>query len=85
MGLFSKLGQSTDLVEGMADRLGVDFADSIAADPEAEGRKFRRAVLNCSHCGNQAGCADLQAENAHLDEAPSYCRNRDMLAHRPKV
>lgn len=85
MGLFSKLGQSTDLVEGMADRLGVDFADSMAADPEMEVRKFRRAVLNCSHCDNQAGCADLQAANTHLDKAPSYCRNRDMLAHRPKV
>lgn len=85
MGLFSKLGQSTDLVEGMAERLGVDFADSIAKDPEAEGRKFRRAVMNCSHCDNQAGCVDLQAANSQLDEAPSYCRNHDMLAHRPKT
>ncbi|KPD11397.1 DUF6455 family protein [Phaeobacter sp. 11ANDIMAR09] len=85
MGLFSKLGQSTDLVEGMADRLGVDFGQNMAADPEAEGRKFRRAVMNCSHCTNQAGCADLQAANSHLDEAPSYCRNHDMLAHRAKV
>ncbi|MFC4215324.1 DUF6455 family protein [Pseudophaeobacter arcticus] len=85
MGLFSKLGQSTDLVEGMADRLGVDFGKSIVADPEAEGRKFRRAVMNCSHCTNQAGCADLQASHSHLEEAPGYCRNRDMLAHRPKT
>ncbi|MEP2718205.1 DUF6455 family protein [Pseudophaeobacter sp.] len=84
MGLFSKLGQSTDLVEGMADRLGVDFADDIVRDPETGGRKFRRAVLNCSHCSNQAGCADLQAETDHLAEAPDYCRNRDMLAHMPK-
>jgi len=84
MGLFSKLGQSTDLVEGMADRLGVELADSMAKDPEAEGRRFRRAVLNCSHCGNQAGCADLQAANSHLEEAPSYCRNRDMLTHMTK-
>lgn len=84
MGLFSKLGQSTDLVEGMADRLGIDYGEIVAKDPEAEGRKFMRAVLNCSHCSNQDGCAELQAQSSQLSDTPEYCRNRDMLSHMRK-
>ncbi|WP_417699207.1 DUF6455 family protein [Pseudophaeobacter sp.] len=84
MGLFSKLGQSTDLVEGMAERLGVDLIDGIAKDPAGEARKLRRAVQNCSHCTNQVGCSDLQARNSELASAPQYCRNRDTLAHMSK-
>lgn len=81
MGLFSKLGQSADLVEGMADRLGIDYGAVIAKDPEAEGRKFMRAVMNCSKCSNQDGCAELQAHSRQLTETPEYCRNSDMLTH----
>lgn len=84
MGLFSKLGQSTDLVEGMADRLGIDYGEVIARDPETEGRKFMRAVMNCSRCSNQEGCADLQAQCDHLLRTPNYCRNSDMLDHMRK-
>ena len=84
MGLFSKLGQSADLVEGMADRLGIDYGEIIARDPEAEVRKFMRAVMNCSHCTNQDGCADLQAQNPALVQSPDYCRNGDMLEHMRK-
>ncbi|EBA16324.1 hypothetical protein RSK20926_21400 [Roseobacter sp. SK209-2-6] len=79
MGLFSKLGQSTDLVEGMADRLGIDYGEVVARDPETEGRKFMRAVLNCSKCSNQDGCAKLQAQSDQLATTPDYCRNTDML------
>ncbi len=84
MGLFSKLGQSTDLVEGMADRLGIDYGELIAKDPEAEGRKFRLAVMNCNHCSNQSGCAELQAVTQKLSETPGYCRNSHMLSHMRK-
>ena len=79
MGLFSKLGQSADLVNGMADRLGVDLSGPISHDPEMEAQKYRRAVLRCSNCSNQDGCIGLQAKSSHLDQAPSYCMNTDMF------
>lgn len=81
MGLFSKLGQSTDLVEGMAERLGIDYADVIAKDPETQGPKFMRAVMSCSHCTNQDGCVKLQENCSELETAPGYCRNGELFDH----
>ncbi|OBY27551.1 DUF6455 family protein [Leisingera sp. JC1] len=81
MGLFAKLGRSSDLVQGMASRLGIDYGGIVAADPQAQGQKYMRAVLRCSTCRNQDGCSDLQRETTELAEAPSYCRNAQLLAH----
>jgi hypothetical protein len=79
MGLFSKLGQSADLVNGMADRLGVDMSGPIIHDPEMEAQKFRRAVLRCSQCSNQNGCVELQGCTSTLDKTPDYCMNADLF------
>ncbi|MBE1282457.1 MAG: adenylosuccinate lyase [Rhodobacteraceae bacterium] len=81
MGLFSKMGQSADLVSGMSERLGVDLSDAVARDPEIEGYKYRRAVMRCSQCSDQEGCLKLQANSTHLDQAPSYCMNKDLFEH----
>ncbi len=81
MGLFAKLGRSSDLVQGMASRLGIDYGEMIAGDPQVQGQKYMRAVLRCSTCRNQDGCSDLQRETTKLTEAPSYCRNAQLLAH----
>ncbi|MGR3759667.1 DUF6455 family protein [Roseobacteraceae bacterium NS-SX3] len=85
MGLFAKLGRSTDLVQGMAGRLGIDYGEIVARDPETEGQKFRRAVMRCSHCSNQDGCTDLQNASSELPDTPSYCQNRDLFAQMRKV
>lgn len=81
MGLFARLGRSSDLVQGMASRLGIDYGGIVAADPQAQGQKYMRAVLRCSTCRNQDGCSELQQEVTELAEAPSYCRNAQLLAH----
>jgi hypothetical protein len=81
MGLFSKLGQSTDLVNGMADRLGFELDEQVARDPETEGNKYRRAVMRCSKCTNQSGCIELQKQTSHLEQPPAYCMNSDMFEH----
>lgn len=79
MGLFSKVGQSSDLVNGMADRLGVDFSDAILRDPEIEAQKYRRAVMRCSQCSNQTGCVALQGGTSQLEQTPEYCMNTDLF------
>ena len=61
--------------------LGIDYGEMVAADPQAQGQKYMRAVLRCSTCRNQDGCSDLQRETTELAEAPSYCRNAQLLAH----
>ncbi|KIC30084.1 DUF6455 family protein [Leisingera sp. ANG-M6] len=81
MGLFAKLGRSSDLVQGMASRLGIDYGEMVAGDPQVQGQKYMRAVLRCSTCRNQDGCSDLQRETTELAKAPSYCRNAQLLAH----
>jgi len=79
MGLVKKLEQSSDLVNGMADRLGIDMGEIIARDPEHEGPKLMRAIMRCSQCDDQAGCTQLQTDQDHLDAAPTYCRNKDVF------
>lgn len=79
MGWFSRIARSADLASGMMERLGSTYADEILAHPETGTQRFASLVYRCAGCRDQDGCAKLQAENAHLDHAPSYCRNADVL------
>lgn len=79
MGWISKIAKSADLASGMMDRLGSSFAEEIMRNPETGTHQYARVVFRCAGCSDQAGCADLQARHAHLDRAPSYCRNADAL------
>ena len=79
MGLFSKLTRSADLVQGMATRLGADTANPILRDPDHAAVVYRSMVLRCSACSDQTACAELQAGCTHLDAAPDYCLNKDLL------
>ena len=79
MGIFKSLSDSAALVDDMADRLDVDLARLDRLDPELSATKYRRAVLSCSACGKQGDCRHLLDENAKLDDAPAYCRNRDIM------
>lgn len=79
MGFLNRIDRSAELVTGMAERLDHSLADRIAADPETYGPAFRKMVLSCTGCRDQAECARLQAENRHLDAAPAYCRNRQVF------
>lgn len=80
MGLFRRFAQSSDLVGGMADRLGIDMNARMMRDAEYEAPRFRSMVLRCADCSGHADCAALQADHAHLEAAPDYCRNKATLA-----
>lgn len=82
MTFFQKMSESTGLVSGMAERLGVDITAEIATNPEAVGRSYLNMVTRCAHCSDHAACTKLQDENPALDAAPDYCRNRDVLKRR---
>ena len=45
MSIFSKVADSTDLVNGMAQRLGVDVATEIANSPDAAAKKLRQIEI----------------------------------------
>ncbi len=78
MSVFEKLGQHADLVSGMSDRLGVDWAEAFEAHPELAAR-YRSAVLNCTHCQQAGECKGWQKGHAHADHAPDYCLNKGLL------
>ena len=79
MSILDRISDSTDLVAGMAERLGVDLDAVVFRDPERGALRFRSLALRCSGCTNQEGCAELQRACAHLDAAPEYCRNKAYL------
>jgi hypothetical protein len=76
MGFLDRMDESGRLVDGMATRLGVDLAARVSAAPDLAGPSYRAMVLACTGCAEHGACQRLQAENAHLDSPPSYCRNR---------
>ncbi len=80
MGLFSKLDRSTQLVAGMAERLGADLDSPVSRDPERAAQAYRAMVLRCTKCSDPVACTRLQAEHDHLDQAPSYCLNGEILS-----
>ena len=79
MGWIAKIARSADLASGMMDRLGSNFAQTILEAPETGTRAYAGVVYRCAGCSDQEACAKLQAENAHMDHAPAYCRNADIL------
>ncbi|KUJ80716.1 hypothetical protein AVO45_06700 [Ruegeria marisrubri] len=76
MKLFSKLTSHTDLVTGMASRLGADLGEMILRNPDTEAAHYRSMVMKCTGCRNPEGCKSLLEANDRLDEAPNYCVNK---------
>lgn len=79
MGFFDRLASQEPLMQGMAQRMGVDFADWIGRDPQRAG-DYRTAVLTCAGCKAGDACRGWQADHATATDAPAFCRNRHLLA-----
>lgn len=79
MSIFQKISESTGLVTGMAERLGVDMQARMA-QPDPAARSLRDMVTRCASCPEHAACTRLQEDNPALDAAPAYCRNADVFA-----
>ncbi|WP_420397860.1 DUF6455 family protein [Nioella sp.] len=79
MGIFKTLSDSAGLVDDMADRLDVDLTHIGGLDVESSALAYRSMVLSCTACTQHEDCRHLLDDNAKLDDAPSYCRNRDVM------
>ncbi|MGC9368751.1 MAG: DUF6455 family protein [Paracoccaceae bacterium] len=80
IGFFKKIDRHSELMSGMAERVGVDLGEEVA-ERHIRAQDYRDALVRCTHCDNVEACVEWQKENAHADVAPPYCRNRDLFAH----
>jgi len=66
------------LVDQLATRLGVDLQEAAIAGAVAiDG--IADAGLRCTNCPNPAHCETLLGQEATINQAPEFCRNRDLL------
>jgi len=75
----SKYDEHAELVEKMAETLGVDLTEEMMAGrwtPE----DMQSTVSRCLGCTDPSQCKGwLQDNAAGADETPGYCRNKDLL------
>lgn len=79
MGIFKNLSESAGLVTDMADRLDVDLTHIGGLDAESSAAAYRSVVMSCAACKQHEDCRHLLDDNAKLDDAPGYCRNRHVM------
>lgn len=82
MGIFTRILRHGDLFEGMVRKLQLN--DHMAGLPHS-AEVYRRAANRCLSCGEGDACEEwLKSSDAPV-EAPSYCRNHDMLLRLKKM
>lgn len=70
------LRKHASLVDRMADRVGVDFEESVLRG-DIPPDLIPDLVLRCTNCTNPESCKRLLAATSTLETAPSYCVNRE--------
>ncbi|MFD2854780.1 DUF6455 family protein [Seohaeicola zhoushanensis] len=66
------------LVDEMAGALGVDLEEA-ALRGKLDLDEISDAVLRCTGCTNPDHCQGVLATKPQLEQAPGYCRNRDLM------
>ena len=75
---YEKADRHTELMRSMAEKVGVDWSELVARNPELVN-KFRHAALTCEQCKSVGECRDWQEKHEHSEEAPGYCLNQKLL------
>jgi len=80
MGYFDRIDRHTDLLKRMAETVHADIGDALERGA-LRGDEIRSAVFTCMGCTGAAECPSwMDAHETGSDSAPSYCRNRSLLA-----
>ncbi|MGR3759964.1 DUF6455 family protein [Roseobacteraceae bacterium NS-SX3] len=75
------LKRHAGLFDRMGAALGLDLQEEAIAG-RLQFDEISEAVLRCARCARPDHCAGrLQGGGAGLQEAPDYCRNRDLLGY----
>ena len=74
-----RFDKHADLVNRMADTLGVDLAEETLRG-ELPPQDLRATVLNCMGCREAGACETWLAEHSEgADATPGSCRNKERL------
>lgn len=74
------LKRHAELVDRMADTLGLDLEEAIMKG-QMQVDTLGEAVLRCSGCTQADGCNHwMDEQTATADQPPEYCRNSDLFA-----
>lgn len=69
----------SELVQCMAETIGVDLTEKIMRDPEALA-SFSKMVTRCSNCALVEACEVWLSEyKGPVSETPGYCLNKSTL------
>lgn len=76
----STLKRHIDLVDRMANTMGVDLEEKIMAG-QMRPSDLSDAVLACTGCANPEACGHwLAAQGGSAEAGPDYCRNGDLFS-----
>lgn len=75
----TQLRRHADLVDRMADTVGVDLEEMILR-AQLQISTLGDAVLSCTGCTAPGACKKwLAAQESVVERAPDYCRNGDLF------
>ncbi len=75
---FARMDAHAELVNGMADAIGVDMAEEVLAG-RMPPEEVRSLVLRCVGCADVTRCRHFLADHAIAHDAaaaPDFCRNK---------
>ena len=79
MQWMNRFDKHAELVNRMAETLGVDLAEEMLRG-NLPPQDLRSTVLNCMSCREAGACEAWLAEHPEgADAAPGYCRNKERL------
>lgn len=74
-----RFDRHADLVDRMAETLGVDLAEEMLRG-NLPPQDMRSTVMRCMGCREAGACAAwLDAHEGGADATPSFCRNKERL------
>lgn len=81
MGMIDRIDRHAALMHRMSDTVAADLGDALV-EGRLSAEALRAAILSCTRCDSVEACQHWLAEQADApaQNAPEYCRNRELLA-----
>ncbi|WP_368040318.1 DUF6455 family protein [Ruegeria atlantica] len=65
-------------MNAMSQKTGVNWSKAVEADPSL-AKHYRGALIRCTQCAHASSCRTWMDGLETANEAPGYCKNKDLL------